>query len=93
MSAVAATKDERINVRVPAKVKRVLAHAAEATGRSLTDFIVASAYSAAQRAIEEVERLDLTAKDRAVFLDALADPPAPNKALKAAVRRYRAAAE
>ena len=84
-----AHKDERVNLRVPAHVKSVLLRAAEATGRSLTDFVSGSAFSAAQKAIEEVEQLQLAEKDRIVFLDALSNPPAPNDALKAAAARYR----
>ncbi len=82
-------KDERINIRVSADVKRVLQHAAEATGRSLTDFVAYSAFSAAQKTIEEVEQLQLAEEDRIVFLDALSNPPEPNEALKAAVARYQ----
>lgn len=82
-------KDERIYFRVTTEMKRILMHAAEATGRSLTDFVASSAFNAAQKAIEEVEQLKLAEEDRLVFLDALSDPPAPNDALKAAAARYR----
>ena len=67
----------------------LLVRAAEVTGRSLTDFIAFSAFSAAQKAIEEAEQLQLAEEDRVVFLDALSNPPAPNEALKAAATRYR----
>jgi len=82
-------KDERINLRVSAVVKDVLQIAAESTGRSLTDFITFSAFSAAQQTIEDMEQLRLAKEDRAVFLDALSNPPAPNNALAAAAARYQ----
>lgn len=82
-------KDERVNFRVSSAMKNVMVRAAEVTGRSLTDFIAFSAFSAAQKAIEEVEQLQLAEEDRVVFLDALSNPPAPNDALKAAATRYR----
>ncbi len=82
-------KDERIYVRVSEDVKRTLERAAEVTGRSLSDFVVNSAFNAAQKAIDDVERMHLAAEDRAVFLAALTNPPAPNDALKAAAARHR----
>ena len=36
-----------------------------------------------------VERISLTEKDSVIFLAALANPPEPNEALKAAAARYR----
>ena len=82
-------KDERINFRVSSAMKSVLVRAAEVSGRSLTDFIAYSAFSAAQKAIEEAGQLQLAEEDRVVFLDALSNPTAPNDALKAAAARYR----
>lgn len=82
-------KNERVNIRVSTGVKETLVRAAEATGRSLTDFVAFSAFSAAQKTIEEAERLRLADEDRAVFMDALANPPEPNEALKGALARYQ----
>lgn len=82
-------KDERVYVRVSEDVKRTLERAAEVTGRSLSDFVVGSAFDAARKAIEDAERMHLAAGDRAVFLAALSTPPAPNDALKAAAARHK----
>lgn len=82
-------KDERVYVRVSEDVKRTLERAAEVTGRSLSDFVVNSAFDAARKAIEDAERMHLAAEDRAVFLAALSTPPAPNDALKAAAARHK----
>ena len=84
-----AQKKERVNFRVSREVKQTLARAAEITGRSLSDFIADSAFNAALRAIEEVERMHLADEDRAVFLAALANPLAPNKALRAAAAQHQ----
>lgn len=86
-------KTERIAVRLSPDAKRTLERAARISGRSLTDFVVDNAVSAAQKAIEDSERMRLEEQDRTVFLAALADPPAPNEALKAAVARYRSLTE
>lgn len=83
------SKDERVYFRVTTEMKRILVHAAEVTGRTLTDFVASSAFNAAQKAIEDVERMHLAAEDRAVFLAGLANPLIPNDALKAAAARYR----
>ena len=82
-------KDERIFVRVSADVKRTLERAAEVSGRSLSDFVVSSAFSAARETIEGVERMVLTEEDRIVFLEALSNPPPPNDALKEAAAWYK----
>ena len=82
-------KSDRIAVRLTPAAKRTLERAADLAGRSLSDFVVASALGAAQRTIEERERFRLADQDRTVFLSALASPPAPNKALRAAAQRYR----
>ncbi len=48
------------------------------------------AYEGARRVLDEHERMVLTGADSRAFLDALADPPAPNERLVAAARRYKA---
>lgn len=82
-------KSERVAVRLTPDVKERLEYAAELTGRSVSDFVVASALEAAQAHIERQERFRLSDEDRAVFLAALGKPPAPNKVLRAAARTYR----
>lgn len=82
-------KSERVAVRLTPAVKRALERGAEVSGRSLSDFVVDSAYRAAQRAIEDHERLHLSDQDRKVFLAALDNPPEPNQALRRAAQRHR----
>ncbi|MEK7875844.1 MAG: DUF1778 domain-containing protein [Pseudomonadota bacterium] len=78
----------RLEARLPASVYALLKRAAEMKGRSLTDFVVSAAQDAAQRAIEEEGIMRLSAEDQARFAEALINPPAPNAALKRAMRRY-----
>jgi uncharacterized protein (DUF1778 family) len=80
---------ERLEARVTAEQKALLQRAAALEGRSLTDFILSSIQTAAQAAIEKHERLTLTARDSAAFVDALLHPTAPNERLRAAVERHR----
>ncbi len=83
----------RLEARLPASVYALLKRAAELKGRSITDFVVSAAHDAAQRAIEEEGILRLSAEDQVRFAKALIDPPAPNAALKRAMRRYRESVE
>ncbi len=82
-------KDERVNVRLSSSVKSTLEYAAAVTGRSVSDFMVSSALSAAHEAIEDHERMKLIAEDREVFLQALLKPRVPNKALRDAAKRHK----
>ena len=89
--AIEQTKSERLEARVTAERKELLAKAAELQGVSLTDFVLGAAYQAAVRVISEHEIIDLTARTREVFIAALTNPPHPNRALKRAARRYKEA--
>ena len=82
-------KSERVAVRLTPAIKRALERGAEVSGRSLSDFVIDSAYRAARRAIEDHERLHLSDQDRKVFLAALDNPPEPSQALRRAARRRR----
>ena len=78
----------RLEARLPASVYALLKRAAALTGRSISDFVVSAAHDAAQRAIENDEVIRLSAEDQARFAQALIDPPAPNAALKRAMRSH-----
>ena len=80
---------ERLEARISAEKKIFLKHAADLTGRSLTDFIVQSAYEAATRVIKEHEQLRLSLKDRNIFIQALLTPPAPSKKLSTTIKKYK----
>ncbi len=84
-------KAERLEARVTREQKRLIEHAAELEGRSLTDFIVTSAQSVAKQVIHDHEMLKLTAKDREMFVQALLNPPKQSEKLRQAVRRYKQA--
>jgi uncharacterized protein (DUF1778 family) len=79
----------RLEARLPGEVLTRLKRAAEIQGRTLTDFVVAAADEAACRAIEQTEILRLSAEDQRRVAAAILKPPAPNRALKKAARRYR----
>jgi uncharacterized protein (DUF1778 family) len=67
----------------------LLERAAALEGRSLTDFVISSAQSAAMETIRRHETITLSARDSRAFIQALMHPPAPNEQLRAAARRHR----
>ena len=84
-------RSERVEARVTPEQKKLFERAAALEGRSLTDFLLGSAQAAAADTISRHELLKLTPDDQESFVAALLNPPAPNKALRVAAARYRAA--
>jgi uncharacterized protein (DUF1778 family) len=82
-------KPERLEARLSADAKAIIQHAADLTDRSLSEFVVSSALEAAKQTIREHEVIVLSARDSALFVEALLDPRGPNDALLAAADRYR----
>jgi len=80
---------ERLEARIGADKKSLLKSAAELSGRTLTDFVVNSAYEAAVRVIQEYQQLRLSVKDRDIFVQALLSPPNPSNKLLKAARKYK----
>jgi uncharacterized protein (DUF1778 family) len=83
-------KTARLEARLTAEQKALFERAAHVAGRSVTDFVLTSAAEEARRVIREAEVLELSAADSAAFADALLNPPAPSKRLRAAALRYAA---
>jgi uncharacterized protein (DUF1778 family) len=84
-----AQRRERLEARLSPEQKALLERAAALEGRSLTDFVVSSAQSAALETIQRYEVIELTAEDSLAFAKALMNPSPPNEALRAAARRHR----
>jgi uncharacterized protein (DUF1778 family) len=88
-AASAPQRRERLEARLSPEQKALLERAAALEGRSLTDFVVSSAQSAAVETIQRYEVIALTAEDSLAFAEALMTPAAPNERLRAAARRHR----
>jgi uncharacterized protein (DUF1778 family) len=80
---------ERFEARISSDKKKVLKNAAELSGRTLTDFVINSAYKAAIDIIQEHQQLHLSVKDRDIFIHALLNPPLPSNTLVKAVKSYK----
>jgi uncharacterized protein (DUF1778 family) len=79
----------RLEARITAEQKAVLVRAATLAGRTLSEFVVASAQAAAAKVIQEHETLHLSRADQIAFVSALLDPPAPADRLRQAAADYR----
>ncbi len=79
----------RLEARVSPETKALLQKAADLEGRTLTDFVAASAQAEAYRVIEKHQTLKLNAEDSIAFVKALLNSPQPNDALQAAALRYK----
>jgi uncharacterized protein (DUF1778 family) len=84
-----ANRTARIEARIAPEALAIVKRAAEIQGRSVSDFVVAAAQEAAQRAIEETQVIRLSVEDQRAFAEAILHPPAPTPALRRAFRRHR----
>ena len=89
MTREGAQPTARLEARLPHDVMARLRRAAEIQGRTLTDFVVASADEAACRTIQQTEIISLSIKGQRQIASAILNPPAPTPAFKRAARRYR----
>jgi uncharacterized protein (DUF1778 family) len=85
-----AKKIKRVEARLNPEQKRRIEYAATLKGTSVSEFLVLSADEAAARTIQEHEIWHLSGADRAAFVNALLNPPAPSPRMLAAAERYRA---
>jgi uncharacterized protein (DUF1778 family) len=85
---MAAPQQARIEARVSTQQKRLFERAAEIEGVTLTDFAISSMQRAATRVVEEYARMELSQRNQRAFVEALMNPPEPNRALRHAAKAY-----
>ena len=86
---VANSRGARLEARISPTQKSVLQRAAALSGRTLSEFVVASAHEAAAKLIQEHERIRLSRAEQTAFVKTLLAPPAPGSALRKAVAIYK----
>jgi len=79
----------RLEARITREALDVVRRAAEIQGRSVSDFVVAAAQEAAEKAVTEIEVIRLSRQAQEKFAALLLHPPAPAPALKKAFERRR----
>ena len=82
-------KHERLAARVTPEQKALIQRAASLEGRSLTDYVIASAEASARETIRAREVLRLSAEGAKQFFAAIENSPEPSERLLAAADRYR----
>jgi uncharacterized protein (DUF1778 family) len=92
MARTAESKQDRLQLRLDPRSKRVLQRAADFRHKTVTQFVLSTALREAEKVIRENATVPLADQDWKIFYDALIDPPAPNPALRKAFRRYRKSA-
>ena len=79
----------RLEARVEPQIYELLKRAAEIEGRTLTDFVVSAASSAARETVESVEVLRLSKKQQEFIVDLLLNPPPPAPAMIRAAKKHK----
>lgn len=79
-------KTARLEARLPVAIHLLLKEAADLQGRSLSDFVVASAREAAEKAIARSREIQLSISEQKRFTEALLNPPSVAPALSKAMK-------
>jgi uncharacterized protein (DUF1778 family) len=85
----AAPKSYRFDARLNEDQKLLIQRAADLEGRTVTDFVIHSAETAAEETIQKRGMLVLTARETLAFADAILNPAEPGPQLRKAARAYR----
>ncbi|MEO5658948.1 MAG: DUF1778 domain-containing protein [Polaromonas sp.] len=80
-SSLPRTESARINLRTSPEAKALIERAAAVMGSTVSSFMLQNAYEAALRLVAQQDVLTLSDRDRDAFLNALENPPEPNRAL------------
>jgi uncharacterized protein (DUF1778 family) len=79
----------RVDARLTPEQKALIRHAAHLQSRSISDFVVANAYAAAEQVIRKHETIVLSVQESKRFADLLRNPPPPSARMLAAAEQYR----
>ena len=85
----ATSRTARLEARITREALAVVRRAAEIQGRSVSDFVVAAARDAAEKAVTEIEVIRLSRQAQEKFAALLLHPPSASPALKKAFARRR----
>ena len=83
------SRGARLEARVSAAQKTALQRAAALSGRTLSEFVVASAQEAASKVIRDHELIRLSRAEQTAFVKTLLAPSAPGAGLRKAAAAYK----
>lgn len=78
----------RVEARIAPEALAIVRRAAELQGRSVSDFVVASAVAMAQQTIQEAQIIRLCVEDQRTIAEAVLDPPPLAPAMERAIARH-----
>ena len=82
-------RSARLEARIAPEALASVKRAAELQGRSVSDFVVAAAQEAAERAIDQAQIIRLSIADQERIADLLAHPSEPKAGLRRAFEAHR----
>ena len=86
MPRLAVEGNSRMSLRIPREEKTILLRAAALKHTDLTDFVRQHSLQAAEKVIQEAERMELSERDSLRVLSLLENPPKPNRKLLVAAK-------
>jgi len=89
MQTNTSTEYARLSCRVSLRIKAQVEEAALLLGQSITDFTEAALAEKAQSVLDREQKITLSERDFARFVDLIDNPPAPTPELKSAMADYR----
>ena len=84
-----AKKDDRIYIRTTQSQKQALTQAARVRHLHTTEFVLQVSLRAAEEVIAEAEKILLSERDFARFVELIDNPPAPTPELRADMAEYQ----
>jgi uncharacterized protein (DUF1778 family) len=85
---ITAKKEARLELRLAKQSRKLIAEAASMSGQTMTEFVVGAAVESAGRVLAEERITRLTRRDSEQFVRIL-NAAKPNRALRAAARRFK----
>lgn len=82
-------KVSRIDLRVSFQQKELLERAAALKGLSLSAYMLSHCLEAAKAEIQAHQKIELSDRDRDLFLELMANPPSPKETLVKAMREFQ----
>ncbi len=79
----------RLEARISAEQKALIERAAAYEGRAVSEFVIQSAQQAARTVVDQNETLRLNSRQSRALVEAMLNPPRPNRKLRDALKEYR----
>jgi len=79
----------RLDIRLNPQAKQKIEQAAAVSHQTITDFVVSNLLRASEEALERQRLIQLSDRDRDLFLAALETDVRPNRALRKAAERFK----